>query len=71
MKIVTGKTLQEYINSFRLDEAKKMLDTHSKFTVEGIALECGFNTCRTFYRLFKEKYKLTPAEYGKLAKRER
>jgi len=47
-----------------------MLDAHSKFTMEAIAMECGFNTYRTFYRLFKEKYKLTPTEYGKLAKKE-
>ena len=70
VKTITGKTLQEYINQLRLDEAKKMLDSHSKFTVEAIAMECGFNTYQTFYRLFKEKYKLTPTEYGKLAKKE-
>ncbi|MCL2133860.1 MAG: AraC family transcriptional regulator [Bacteroidales bacterium] len=70
VKSITGKTLQEYINYLRLDEAKKMLDAHSKFTMEAIAMECGFNTYRTFYRLFKEKYKLTPTEYGKLAKKE-
>jgi AraC-like DNA-binding protein len=64
VKTVTGKTLQEYIHSLRLDEAKRMLDT-SDDSIEDIAETCGFNTIRTFYRLFRERYDITPAEYRK------
>ena len=70
VKTVTGKTVQEYINCLRLEEVKKMLDSPSKYTIESMALECGFNSYQTFHRLFKQRYKLSPAEYSKLAKRE-
>ena len=68
VKTITGKTLQEYINYLRLEEARKMLGCQSKSTMDSVAMECGFTSYRTFSRLFKEKYKLTPTEYGKLAK---
>jgi AraC-like DNA-binding protein len=68
IKAITEKTPQEYINDLRLDEAKKMFDNHSNYTIEAIAFECGFNSYRTFYRLFKKRYQLSPAEYCKLAK---
>ncbi|MCL2511267.1 MAG: AraC family transcriptional regulator, partial [Bacteroidales bacterium] len=48
LKVVTGKTPMEYINDLRLDEAKRLLD-NSDLTIESIALDCGFNTSRTFY----------------------
>jgi AraC-like DNA-binding protein len=67
VKAVTGKTLQEYIHSLRLDEAKRMLDTTGE-SIEDIAQACGFNTIRTFYRLFRERYDITPAEYRKNTK---
>jgi AraC-like DNA-binding protein len=67
IKSVTGKTLQEYFNSLRLEEAKRMLENRSGYTVEAIALECGFNAVNTFYRLFRQQYGVTPAEYRKMA----
>ena len=71
VKTVTGHSLQEYINLIRLEEAKKMLDEKSGSSIEIIAAECGFNTYRTFHRLFKQNYHLSPAEYLRMTKRER
>jgi len=70
IKIVTGKTLQEYINSFRLEEARRLLDSRSEYTILSIASACGFNSYRTFQRLFRKKYRLSPGEYSKLARTE-
>ena len=70
VKTVTGNSLQEFINFLRLEQAKKMLDSHSKDKLESIAFECGFNQYQTFRRLFKKKYQLTPAEYNRLGKKE-
>jgi AraC-like DNA-binding protein len=67
IKAVTGKTPMEYINSLRLEEAKRLLDD-SNLTIETIAFECGFNTARTFYRQFREKYRISPTEYRNIAK---
>jgi AraC-like DNA-binding protein len=64
LKVVTGKTPMEYINYLRLDEAKRLLD-NSDLTIETIAMECGFNTANTFYRQFRERYRMTPTEYRK------
>jgi AraC-like DNA-binding protein len=65
VKAVTDKTLMQYINYLRLEEAKLMLEKHSEFTIEAIAEQCGFNA-RTFYRLFNEFYQISPAKYRKL-----
>ena len=62
VRAVTNNTLMGYLNVLRLEEAKRMLDTHPKLTIETIAEKCGFNL-RTFYRLFNERYHLTPAKY--------
>ncbi|GHT29798.1 hypothetical protein AGMMS49574_07560 [Bacteroidia bacterium] len=65
VKNLTGKTLYDYINSLRLDQARQMLETTAA-TVETIATDCGFSTVRTFYRLFRESYGITPAQYRKI-----
>lgn len=66
VKNVTGKTLMEYIQSIRVEEAKRMLDENPKLTMEAIAGECGMAS-RTFYRLFYNRYNITPSEYRKIA----
>jgi AraC-like DNA-binding protein len=68
VKAVTGKTLMEYVHFLRLEEARKMLDSHHGFSIEAISENYGLNS-RTFYRLFKEHYKISPAEYRKMAKK--
>jgi AraC-like DNA-binding protein len=67
LKAVTGKTPMEFITHLRLDEAKRLLD-NSVLTIESIATECGFNTTSTFYRQFRDRYRITPSEYRKIAK---
>jgi AraC-like DNA-binding protein len=62
IKVVTGKTLMEFLNDLRLDEAKRLLES-STLTIEAISLECGFNATRTFYRQFRERYRMSPTEY--------
>jgi len=62
----TGKTLQEYVNYLRLEKAKRLLEKSDKI-IEDIAIECGYNSVRTFYRLFKLNYNISPAVYRKLS----
>lgn len=38
-------------------------DLDSKQTIDSIAKASGFSTVRTFQRLFKERYGMTPAEF--------
>lgn len=63
VKGATGLTLLEYINKLRLEEAKQMLETQPSLTIDAILYECGFNAPRTFYRLFREHYDMSPKEY--------
>lgn len=55
----------DFINSYRIDEAKKMLsDTGMKnITVASIAYDCGFNTLSAFNTAFKKFTGLTPSQY--------
>jgi len=38
---------------------------YEQYTIAAIAELSGFNNKATFYKVFKEKYKLTPSEYIK------
>lgn len=58
----------EFINSYRLNRAKELLDQQtSTFTIYQIALECGFNSKSSFNTLFKRREKRTPSQYRKRA----
>ena len=58
---------QDYINTVRLEEARRLLK-HTDKLVETISYECGYIDKSTFYRKFKNRYNITPAEYRKLGK---
>ncbi|GHT76509.1 hypothetical protein FACS189463_1740 [Bacteroidia bacterium] len=66
MKVVTGQTPQDYISALRFEEAKHLLDTTNEL-IENIAAVSGYNTSRTFYRQFRERYNISPVEYRKMA----
>jgi AraC-like DNA-binding protein len=57
----------EFINSYRVEEAKRMLadNTHADKTMLDIMLDVGFNSKATFNTLFKKKVGMTPSEYRK------
>ncbi len=57
----------EFINSYRIDEAKSMLSNQNQSdkTVLDIMLDVGFNSKATFNTLFKKKVGMTPSEYRK------
>lgn len=53
----------KFINTMRLEDAKKMLRGDKSITQ--IALDCGFGSMRNFNRAFKEQTGKTPSEYKK------
>ena len=59
------KNFSDFINEFRVREtARKMHDpANDRLTLLGIAYESGFNSQRTFNRVFKEMTGKTPLEY--------
>ena len=58
-----GTNLNGYINGMRLEYAARLLHEHPADPIKAIAANSGFNSVRTFYRLFSEKYGMSPVEY--------
>lgn len=58
-----GKNFTSYINSFRIEEACKMIRDGHPFSVESIGYEVGFNAKSTFYAAFKKLKGTTPSAY--------
>ena len=57
----------DFVNKFRIEEVKQLLlnKQYQNFTILGIALEAGFNSNASFYRVFKKEVGLTPKMYIK------
>jgi len=55
----------EYVNHYRVEEAKKALsDPNTKdLKIIAIAYDCGFSSKSTFYTAFKKQTSLTPSEF--------
>lgn len=55
----------DFVNTYRVNEAKKKLcdPKFDRYTILGIALECGFNSKASFNRIFKLKTLETPTQY--------
>ena len=60
-------TFLEYTNHLRLECAKATLLCDHTTKIEAIAACSGFNSVRTFYRLFQKYYRLTPSEFRRVA----
>jgi AraC-like DNA-binding protein len=65
----TGMSFTDYINSLRLNHSRELLSRlDENLTIEAIALDSGFNSRVTFYRLFNEKYGLSPKQFKEFVK---
>lgn len=60
-----GMNFYEFINSYRVDEIKKLLNDPEKkhFKMIGLAYDAGFNSKASFNRIFKQLTNQTPSEY--------
>ncbi len=68
IKTERGQSVKNYINGFRLEEARRVLGTDSSETIADLAARLGFGTARTLQRAFKEKYDMSPTQYRDTAK---
>ncbi|MBQ3754444.1 MAG: helix-turn-helix domain-containing protein [Prevotella sp.] len=55
--------LQVYVNRKRAAYAKGLMRSHVNYTMEAIANECGIGNLSTFYRIFKQVFGVSPAEF--------
>jgi len=63
-KRIAGKSFTEYVNSIKINEAKKMLATESK-SVTDVAMTLGFSSVSYFARQFKKETGMTPHKFKK------
>jgi AraC-like DNA-binding protein len=61
-KQVTGKTMTDYLNEFRLEKSTDYLKK-SDLTVTEIALKCGFDSANYYSRLFRRYYHVSPTMF--------
>lgn len=54
----------KYVNGVRLNYAVAALE-NTMDSITNICLDCRFESQRTFNRVFKDRYKITPREYRK------
>lgn len=60
-----GKNFYQFINEYRIEQAKKMLTdkSFSHLAIESIGFDCGFNSKSTFFTIFKSFTGLTPMQF--------
>ena len=64
----SGKSFYDFINSYRVEEAKRRLKDpeFSNLTIQAIAFDSGFNSKATFNTAFNKFAGMTPSAYRKL-----
>ena len=60
-----GVSFYEYVNQFRIQEAKKLLEDmdSNDLNITDIAFKSGFNNRVSFYNTFRKHFGVTPSEY--------
>ncbi len=58
-----GKTFNQFLNEFRVEEFKQRSASLHDLSIAGLASDCGFSSLPTFQRVFKQITGQTPSEY--------
>ncbi len=59
----SGGNMSTYINNLRLEYSTNLLKENAELSIAEIATRSAIPNVSTYYRLFKEKYGISPAEY--------
>ena len=64
---ITGENFYDFVNKYRVEAVKEELAKQdaTRFSLLGIAMECGFNSKASFNRIFKKHTGQTPSEFLK------
>lgn len=62
---IMGRNFRNLVNDYRIAEVKQKLSDpdYSHLSILGIALDCGFNSEASFYRVFKKTTGMSPREF--------
>ncbi|MEM7084925.1 MAG: helix-turn-helix domain-containing protein [Bacteroidota bacterium] len=58
-----GKNFSVFINEYRIEEAKQLIRSNTRYSLDAIGNESGFNSKSTFFTTFKRMVGITPATY--------
>ncbi|HHV04540.1 MAG: AraC family transcriptional regulator [Bacteroidales bacterium] len=60
-----GTNFCEWVNLFRIEAAKRRISEMSdnRIDLEDLAMECGFNSIRSFSRVFRARESCTPRQF--------
>lgn len=64
-KEISGKNFVDYVNEFRIEKAKKLLDETS-LNIAQIAEKVGYNSANNFSKVFKKYVGISPGQYRKI-----
>lgn len=58
-----NKNFRDYINDFRIDEAKDLIMKHKNPHIDKIAFDVGFKSKSSFYSAFKKRTNVSPSKF--------
>lgn len=65
IRLCEGLTINDFINRFRIEHARRLLEKNQEITTSSVAIESGINTRTTLFRLFRKYYNMSPSEFRK------
>lgn len=60
-----GRSFTDFINEYRVEEAKRLIVSNSRYTLEAIGQQAGFNSKSAFYKAFKKFQGTTPGQFDR------
>ena len=58
-----GQSFSDYVNQFRIEESKRLMDAEPNASIQEIAERSGFHSISTFRRAFQKCTGMIPSEY--------
>ncbi len=68
LKETTGKTFQELLLEKRFDKVEELLK-NTDYSIAEIIREVGYENTTYFYKIFNERYKMSPKDYKEFIKK--
>jgi len=65
----SGKNFPDFVNTYRLEEARRLLLAHPKKKIIAVAYESGFHSISSFNQLFRKKTGMSPSAFRKKHRR--
>ncbi|MEG7531218.1 MAG: helix-turn-helix transcriptional regulator, partial [Hungatella sp.] len=65
-KKLSDDNFKNFLNSYRIDKAKELIEKNPKIKITDLSLLVGFNSSNTFIRVFGKYTGMTPKAYANM-----